>query len=699
MASKEYEKKQFYDDLYNEAYEAWYPWMNEAAEDTKFYVGNQYSDNERLYLEKEGRTAFVYNKIKRAVDNALGYQIRNRMGMACEPQEGSDLETSDIFSELLTWNMQQQNGYWKWSKGVKGGLITGLNLTSLYMDYTQDPVDGDILIQREPFASFLIDPLWMGDPSFEDCRYILRRRYLRKDRAASLLPDKRKEILKMDSMAQDGKFSFMYISRELIKNSVSVDECWHREFVSAKLLVNRLTGESRIFQGSPKALKAFLESPATVPLQNGQVLMVPFGEFVDVTETTTQEIRLNTYVNGILMDEAKKVFGINKFPFVPNVGYYLPEHDNYAEKLFGIPRVERDPQRDYNRQRSKVLDYINSQASTGYMYKDGAVKNPLDLFKTGQGVNIVLDEDAQPNDIQKISPNDIPSNWFNYLQIADNIGEFSGVTNENLGFSEMGSQVSGTAIKLRQASGTTTLAEIYDNSDISFKMLGKLQMEMMQANWSPDKVARIIGREPTQEFYQNNFGKYDCIVKETNLTDTQRNLAWADALQARAILGDVIPKEFLIEMYPGAEKSKLLKAFEAQEAEQKAQQEKLNEQEVLGKRLANAEVVSKLSLASERRARMAADIGLAKNRMADAFQDRTNAVLNQAKTITELQGVQQQQLEEAIRFIFELEERAQNQTLAQTTDNLNRSLQEVAITDEMANPQPAPQIAGGNDGL
>ncbi len=680
-------KKQSFDDDYQEANICWSPQQESSKEAMRFYVGDQYSESERDYLRKEKRTAFVYNKVKRTVDNAVGYQIKNRLGLACEPVEGADIETCDIFSDLLTWNMAQQNGYNKFTQGFKGACITGLNLMSLYMDYTTDKVDGDVMITKEPNNAFLLDPLWNGDASLDDCRYILRRRYVSRERAASILPDMKKDILRINSSASNDKFTFMNVSQKILDGTVAIDEHWKKDTVNAKLIVNRISGETKVFKGTKRALNAFLDSPVTIPMPNGFEITIPWREMVDVTDTITNEIVLRTFVNGILMDEKKEVFGLDSYPFVPIIGYYMPEHYNYADKLQGIPHCIIDSQKDYNRQRSKVLDMMNSQAATGFFYKEGSVKNPLDLFKTGQGVNIVLDQDAAPGDVQPITPRDIPTNWMNYIAIADaDIPQISGVTNENLGMQDLGSQVSGTAIKLRMSSGTTTLAELYDNADVSLKVIGQKQIKMMQQNWSPQKVERIIGRPPTQEFYKKNFGKYDAIVKETNLTDSQRNLAWIDALQARAVLGDVIPNEFMIEMYPGAEKSKLLKAFAAQDEQKKAQAAKVEEREDITKRLANAEVISKLSLASERRARMAADIGLAKNRMADAFQDRTNAVLNQAKTITELQGVRQNQLESAIRLVFELEERAQEQTKFQTDDTLNRSLEEVAVTDEIANP-------------
>ena len=682
-------------DSVQDAAQCWDPYLQQAYRDLNFKTGKQYSEDELAYLRKQGRTPLVYNKILRVVNNITGYQRRNRLGLACEPQEGSDLETSDIFSDLLTWNMQAQNGYSTVSSAFKGAVITGLNLLDTWMDYSEDREYGDIRITREPYSSFLLDPFWSGDPSLRDCRYVTRRRYVTKEEAMSLLPEAKSDIKKLHGVqgAGDGLYTYMAYSKKSVGKLLSYDEFFIQRMKPAFLMVNRLTDESRIFNGSKRALNAFLDSPASVQVPTGQTLEIPFRAFTDISSIMVKAVELNVIVEGELMYSGKQNSGLEDFPFIPVVGYYEPEQDDYAYKLQGVVRCMRDPQTDLNRQRSKILDMINSKASTGWIYKQGTVINTNDLFKTGQGVQIVTSKEAQPGDLQQIQAGDIPSGNFNYTQIVDKeINEIPGVTDENLGLIDSGSQISGTTTKLRQASGTTTLSEFFDNLDLSQKVLGQKQIKLMQLNWGTEKVERITGRTATKEFLEEeNFGKYDCIVKETNLTDSQRTLGYMQGLQALQA-GVQIPQKFLIEEMPIADKSKLLKAFEEEQEETKQQEAKIAEAEELQKALANSKIVSDLSLAAERRSRMVADEALARERLSQADLDRAKAVTEQIKAGKEIQEADLNLLIKALSFTQQMTQQMRDQNKEDVVESSRRAMTQVLVSSQADLSDTEPNI-------
>ena len=669
-----------WEESYRQATSLWWEYLEQANKDLLFYTGNQYSEEEKNYLQRQGRTALVYNKVLRVVNNICGFQRRNRMGIACEPQEGSDTETADIFSDLLTWNMQSQNGYHTISNAFKGAVITGLNLLETWIDYRKDHEYGDICISREPYNSFLIDPYWNGAADLRDCRFIMRRRFLSKDQIGALLPDERKAISKIECGSNDGKYEYMTFSNKGVGDLLAYDEFYKQVTRPAKLLINQMTGETKIFRGTQKALESFLMSNAQVMLPTGQPIVLRFSEFVIVKDISLSEVDLNIIVEGNLLYSGKQPSGCEEYPFVPVVGYYQPELDDYSYKLQGVVRCMRDPQTDLNRQRSKILDIINSKASTGWVYKQGSVVNHKDLFKTGQGVQIVMSKDSQMQDLQPIVPSDVPQGTFAYTQMIDqDVNAITGVTDENLGLVDAGGQISGTAIKMRQASGTTSLSEFFDNLDLSQKILGQKIIYLMQKNWDAKKVERIIGRPPTQEFFEENFGKYDCVVKETNLTDSQRNLGYVQGLQAKAA-GIPIPNKFLIEEMPIADKSKLMKYYEEEQAQEQEQQAKIAEAEEMQKALQNSKIVSDLSLAAERRSRMVADEALARERLSQSQLDRAKATLEQIKAGKELQEQDLNFLTKTMDLVFRLQEQSRQQNKQDVQESSQRSIQQVALT-------------------
>lgn len=610
---------------YNESNESWQPWIKEAHTDLRMYLGDQFSAEELEYLKKQSRSAFVYNRTARNVNNLAGFQRGSRMGSACDPQEGSDQQTADIFSDLLNWQMVSGNGYNLLSDAFKyGSCITGLNFMSLSLNYLKDPVNGDIVFERCPYNALMIDPYWNGDFNMKSARYMMRRKMVSPLQAKGLLPEAKREIDQLKSGVIDEKYPFLPTPGNLDpKNLLVYDEYWERDQKMGKMLLDRMTGETRVWEGESDNLKQFLK---VFP----HILSVPIVQ---------ESVKLHIFVNSKLLYSGNDPWGLNDFPVVPVVGYHAPEFDDYRYRCQGIVRCMRDPQIDSNKMRSKFVDMINSTVASGWIAKNGAVDNPEDLKKTGQGATIIMSSNSNPaTDLVQVSPRDLPQSWSIYADtITNDIDNLPGMNRENLGIETKG-DVSGSAVKLRMAAGRTSVAELLDNLDLSQAVLGQKLITLIQKNWNPEKVQKISGKEPTGEFYQGDFGKYDCVVKQTDLTDTQRNLSYNQLLQARN-QGISIPQKYLIEQMPIADKSGLLKAFEEQAQLDAQQQQKTAEDQVMQRELQHAKVVSDLSLAAERRSRMVADEALARNRLSNADLDRAKTLMEEIKAGKEMQAM------------------------------------------------------------
>jgi hypothetical protein len=86
---------------------------------------------------------------------------------------------------------------------------------------------------------------------------------------------------------------------------------------------------------------------------------------------------------------------------------------------------------------------------------------------------------------------------------------------------------------LRQGAGLTTLQTLFDQLDMSQKLLGKQMIDLIQLNYTPGKIKRIIEEDPTSEFYNKNFGTYDVAVEEGLNTSTQKQMQFAQMLQLK----------------------------------------------------------------------------------------------------------------------------------------------------------------------
>ena len=94
-----------------------------------------------------------------------------------------------------------------------------------------------------------------------------------------------------------------------------------------------------------------------------------------------------------------------------------------------------------------------------------------------------------------------------------------------------------------------------------------------------------------------------------------------------------------------------MKAFEEEQQQTQAQQQKIDEQEVLAKELANAQKQQMLAAASERKSRERSNLGLEIERISEAVENNSQAALNRAKTLTEISELRNDQVLKVLEFV------------------------------------------------
>jgi hypothetical protein len=93
----------------------------------------------------------------------------------------------------------------------------------------------------------------------------------------------------------------------------------------------------------------------------------------------------------------------------------------------------------------------------------------------------------------------------------------------------------------------------------------------------------------------------------------------------------------------------------AQRAEQEQEnQQKIAEAEQIQKALELSQIDQNTALAEERRARVLSDIGLAKERMSEMDQNYAKALLDNAKTVTEIQDMDRKRLLDVMKIASDL---------------------------------------------
>ena len=653
-----------FNSFFYDAYRTWGIYYSQAYRDLRAYAGDNWTNLEKSKLEKQNRMILELNKIRRVVNLYSGYERENRTATVCTPVEDSDVKTADQFSDVMYYVYEKANADYVISEGFEHSLKTGLAIVGLYMDYTNDKVNGDIKMYWKPFNALMLDP-YFTKRDLSDCDQCSTRDLLSKEQIKSMLPWVDPSIIEnLPTGIRDNKYQYLGIYRQynstyIAKNLCTYDQYWKRINKEQKYLVDMETGVTEEWNGDKdeeKTLKELLKQ-------------TPRLQFITSYKRT---VELNIIVSGQLLYSGPDPTGLDDYPFVLILMYHEPLIDTFELKIQGIVRSVRDAQRQYNRRHSQIIDLMESIINTGWITKNGAVLDPAMLMQAGQGKQIVVNEGYDVNaDIREISPPNIPPGYLQYQDIIDkNIMEIPGASDELLGLSAIGdSQVSGKLAEVRASNGLKGNRGIFDNLEQSKKYLGKLVIECIQKNYSPGKIERIIGEQPTEEFFSGQFEEYDCAIKQAVKTATQREAYYYQLLQLVA-LGAPIPWDVILQAAPLQGATKIHELLQAQQ-EQQAQSAKKEEEIMEVKKMMDmASINQSTALAEERRARVLSDIGLAKERESEVVQNYAKAFLDNAKTIAEIEDIPRSRLTEVLKLAAEIRQQEQQSAQAELQNDM-----------------------------
>lgn len=573
------------DERYQMNLSAWQLFFWEQLIDRKVYLGDQRYLNLYSGLSYDHQK-YIFNASMPVVNMVCGRQRQHRKGTRMIPVQGSSDKTASQATKVIQSAYSYDDTYNQFSNCFKEGAgITGLSLLHSWIDYRRDPICGDLRTECFSADMLMMDAFWR-EMDLSDCQFIRTRKYLHKNQVKQMLPGREADIDMLNDQAYfDTKFTFMpqqYNIRR--KGFLAYDEYWYLCDRKATFIVDPETYES---------------TEVDLSKEEFERLKHQFPEIVVVHEKVPT-VHLAIIVNNTCFYDGPNPLGIDMYPFTPFVGYHDLANNNYSYRYQGIIRNIRDPQYLYNYRKQLEMDLLAAQFS-GVDVEEDALIDDQDAFKVGPGKVRFFKKGRLQALNDKPGANINPANFQVTELLKNDIQSNAGVTPELLGQAE-DSDV-GITEQLRQGAALTTLQELFDNLDLSQRNAGRLHWAIIQKNYTLGKIRKMIEEDPTNEFRDKSFQKYDAVIANAPLTDTTRQLAfrqkfflWKD--------GFPIPPDQVLADLDIQDKDKLMESIAKQQQAQQQQQEQMAKLQMENQQIVNESLKSKAmsdrALASER---------------------------------------------------------------------------------------------------
>jgi len=602
---------------------------NQANIDTLFYAGNQSFIN-RNFAFSPGITTqqYYFNLCQQPVNMVTGYQRQHRKSIVYQAADGADPQTTDEYTRLIMNVAQKEGLHEQYSKSCELAAVAGMNLMQPYLDYTgDDPAQGQLKIKVWEYNSFLVDPFFR-QPDMSDAQFVWCQEYISKQEAESRFPDKINTIRPMAGTPQRyGSFYFLPENYNMNRNDLMVlSYIWYKWRKKRKRLYSRKRNQ-------------FFDYA-----KNGADLESILYHIDDMEEVTVDSPcwKLCVVLNEQLMFQGENpLWDGPECPFIPNFWNYDPHIQQYELRSRSLIFPMRSPQFLFNYKVITNNDIAAATINAGWKRKIGAVANEDNLKKAGQGWDVIINEGYELTDCEKIIPSAVPESDLALAeQMSSLIFKTSGIDLENWA-GQQDKQVSSLTLLMKQAANLLPFQKYFDQWDMSLKLIGERLLQIALNNWNAEKVALMIGKDPSPHFYSKIFAKYQTVVEEGLLTPTQRNLQAQQFMDINTAFGrEVIPASMIIKDMNIQGKAEVMQFLQQQEQQASAiQSEQTNIQhafEEMKMKELMAKIHNQLSQARERDARAESNVGLFEERMSMISKNHALATKEKMAALSQL---------------------------------------------------------------
>lgn len=476
-----------------------------ALDDLKFLnvPGCQWDD--LIRKERGERPCYEFNKLRITVKRIVNDMRANRPAGKVRGTEEGDKDTAEVLEGLIRniWNVS--DGDTVIDAAAEYQVGGGMGAWRVSVDYADDSAfDQDIRIEciRNPFCLYA-DPA-CKDPLKRDARFWILTSRISKTEFERRWP--KAEVVNFESESQ-----FDDDDDWEDEDSVRIVEYWYKEPV--KKIISLL----------PDGKTTDQVPDGVVPLKQRAVI----GNQIKMCIASG---------NGIL-EEAD--WAGSQFPFIMVYGENMVID---GENLWwGVPRFSKDAQRSYNYSRTLAVETVALAPQAKWWATPAQAKGHeaqwAEAHKKLYPFMLANPDSQMPGFPQRMPGADVPVALIQEVQISsEDIKGTTGIFDPSLG--KQSNEVSGTAIRARQAQGEIATFNYMDNLSKGIRRTWEILIDLIPKIYDTERAVRILGVDGAEKFARVNQvgpdgmvindlsrGKYDVTVTVGPSFSTQRQEA------------------------------------------------------------------------------------------------------------------------------------------------------------------------------
>jgi hypothetical protein len=494
-----------------------------ALDDLKFRAGDQWDAEMKRQREIEKRPCITINRIPQFIRQITNDQRQNRPSIKVFPvDDKGDIETAKVFQGLIRHIEYNSHADAAYDTAFEGSVTGGFGYFRILTDFA-DPMsfEQEILIKRirNPFSVYL-DPN-AKEPDGSDANWgFIFENVPEEDYKAEYGESTLANMKEWNSIGDQSQ-------GWIADNTVRIAEYFYKEFKTVTIiqLSNFQVVEKSDDLMLPPEIQIIAERQATVPVIKW------------------------TKINGIEVLDEKDWAG----KWIPIIPVYGDELDINGERVLeGVVRHAKDSAKMYNYWATTETETIALAPKAPWIVAEGQIppeykaqwqtaNSKNHAFLTYKPTSLAGQPVGAPQ--RNVYEPAVSAITNARMQAADDLKATTGIYDSALGAQSR--EVSGVAIRGRQAQSQTSNFHFIDNLTRSLRHAGRILVDLIPKVYDTARAARIIGEEGEQEIIMLNelfehkgkqvqfdlgIGKYDVAVETGPSYATKRQEALASMI-------------------------------------------------------------------------------------------------------------------------------------------------------------------------